>query len=65
MGEDGGAARRDAVLGDEFKETSESVIDALGGLESLRALEEELGMIVVEGGGLGEFGVMRAEGRSS
>ena len=39
------------------------MIDALSGLEGLRALEEELGMIVVEGGGLGEFGVMQAERR--
>jgi len=63
MSEDGGAAGGDAVFGDELKETRESVIDALRGLKSLGALEEEFGMIGLGGEGLGEFGVMRAERR--
>lgn len=63
MREDGGATRGDAVFGDEFKEAGESVIDALRGLKSLGALEEELGMVRIGGEGLGEFGVVQAEGR--
>ena len=63
VGEDGGAARGDAVFGDEFKEIGEGVIDALRGLETLTGFEEELGMVCLGGEGLGELGVMRTEGR--
>ena len=61
--EDGGAARGDAVFGDEFKEIGEGVIDALRGLETLAGFEEEFGMVCLGGQGLGELGVLRAEGR--
>jgi len=61
--EDGGATRRDAVFGDEFKEIGEGVIDALRGLETLAGLEEEFGMVCLGREGLGELGVMRTEGR--
>ena len=63
VSEDGGAAGGDAVFGDEFKETGESVIDALRGLERLGAFEEEFGMVGLGGERLSEFGVMRAERR--
>ena len=61
--EDGSSARGDAVFGDEFKEIGEGVIDALRGLETLAGFEEEFGMVCLGGQGLGEFGVMRTEGR--
>jgi len=61
-GEDGAAARGDAVFGDE---TSESMIDTLRGLESLGAFEKEFGMVCLGGEGLSEPGVMRAERRCS
>ena len=63
VGEDGGAARGDAVFGDEFKEIGEGVIDALRGLETLTGFEEEFGVVSLGGEGLGELGVMRTEGR--
>src|SRR5256885_16906574 len=63
MGEDGGAARGDAVFRDEFKEIGEGVVDALRGLETLTGFEEEFGVVCLGGEGLGELGVMRTEGR--
>ncbi len=63
MCEDGGATRGDAVFGDEFKEIGEGVIDALRGLETLTGFEEEFGMVCLGGHRLGEFRVMRTEGR--
>lgn len=61
MGEDGGATRGDAVLGDEFKEIGEGEIYALRGLEVLRGFEKEEGVIFL--GGLCELGVLRAKRR--
>ena len=63
MCEDGGATRGDAVFGDEFKEIGEGVIDALRGLETLTGFEEEFGVVSLGGEGLGELGVLRADGR--
>ena len=63
VSEDGGATGGDAIFGDEFKETGEGVINALRGLESLRAFEEEFGMVCLGGERLGELGVVRAERR--
>ena len=41
IGEDSGAARRDAVLGEELVEGGEGEVDSLGGLEILRLLEKD------------------------
>jgi len=38
--ENGGAARRDAVLGQEFVEVLERMVDTLGGLEALKIADE-------------------------
>jgi hypothetical protein len=42
VGQDGGAARGDAVLHDEDKEPGEELIDLLGGLEIVE-LDQEIG----------------------
>jgi hypothetical protein len=58
VGENGGAAGRDAVLGQEFVEVLEGMVDALGGLEALE-VSDELGAVI---GGLllDLFGAMLA-----
>jgi hypothetical protein len=40
IGEDGGAARGDVVVGEKYVEVAEGVVDALGGLEALVVGEE-------------------------
>jgi hypothetical protein len=40
VGENGGTAGRDAVLGQEFVKVLEGVVDALGGLEALEVSDE-------------------------
>jgi hypothetical protein len=40
VGEDGGTAGRDAVLGQEFIKVLEGMVDALGGLEALEVADE-------------------------
>ena len=42
VGKDGGATRGNAVLGEEFVEVAEGVVDALGGLKALGAANERL-----------------------
>lgn len=40
VGENGSAARRDAVLGQELVEVAEGIVDSLGGLEALGIPDE-------------------------
>ena len=40
IGQDGGTAGRDAVLGQEFIKVLEGMVDALGGLEALEVADE-------------------------
>lgn len=62
VGEDGGAAGRDTILRDEVVEIAEGEVDALGGLEILRILEELGAKVFFDGLILAEASVTRAEG---
>jgi hypothetical protein len=62
VSENGGTASGDTILRDEVIEIAEGEVDALGGLEVLRILEEFGGEIFFDGLILAEASVARAEG---
>jgi len=63
VGENGGAAGGDVIVGEEYIEVAEGIIDALGGLEALGAREE--GGLEIEAVGFVELLGMRETERSA
>jgi hypothetical protein len=61
VGEDGGTARRDAVLGDEQEKAGEEIVDVGGGVELAESGGEGVGKIGGRGAILRELGVSGAE----
>jgi hypothetical protein len=61
IGHDSGAARSNAVLGEEEQKTGEEIVDGSGGLELGEAFGESGGEVAEFGLILREFSVLRAK----